>query len=86
MGSLFAAALPARLTPAEVAPYLAPCPQLCVSDRERAGRPVAQARGVHHGRDERRYRRVCAVFESTRRDTGETFLFIKLDFAVAVTG
>lgn len=37
------------------------------------------------GRTERRYRRVGAVFENTRRDTGETFLSIKLDFPVAVT-
>ena len=39
-----------------------------------------------NGRTERRYRRVGAVFGNTRRDTGETFLSIKLDFAVAVTG
>ena len=38
-----------------------------------------------NGRTERRYRRVGAVFENIRRDTGETFLSIKLDFPVAVT-
>ena len=38
-----------------------------------------------NGRTERRYTRVGAVFENTRRDTGETFLSIKLDFPVAVT-
>ena len=38
-----------------------------------------------NGRTERRFRRVGAVFENTRRDTGETFLSIKLDFPVAVT-
>jgi uncharacterized protein (DUF736 family) len=31
------------------------------------------------------YRRVGAVFENTKNDTGETFLSIKLDFPVAVT-
>ena len=31
------------------------------------------------------YRRVGAVFENTRRDTGETFLSIKLDFPVGAT-
>ena len=31
------------------------------------------------------YRRVGAVFENTKTDTGETFLSIKLDFPVAVT-
>ena len=40
---------------------------------------------TRQGRTERRYRRVGAVFENTRRDTGETFLSIKLDFPVAVT-
>ena len=32
------------------------------------------------------YRRVGAVFENARRDTGETFLSIKLDYPVGVTG
>ena len=40
---------------------------------------------MQDGRTERRYRRVGAVFENTSRDTGETFLSIKLDFLVAVT-
>ncbi|MEX0278577.1 MAG: hypothetical protein AB3N19_13740 [Ruegeria sp.] len=31
------------------------------------------------------YRRVGAVFENTKTETGETFLSIKLDFPVAVT-
>ena len=31
------------------------------------------------------YRRVGAVFENTRRDTGETILSIKLDFPVGAT-
>ena len=38
-----------------------------------------------NGRTERRYRRVGAVFENTRKETGEIFLSIKLDFPVAVT-
>ena len=37
------------------------------------------------GRTEKSYRRVGAAFENTRRDTGETFLSIKLDFPVGVT-
>ena len=37
------------------------------------------------GETQRRFRRVGAVFENTRRETGETFLSIKLDFPVAVT-
>lgn len=36
-------------------------------------------------RTERSFRRVGAVFENTKSDTGETFLSIKLDFPVAVT-
>ena len=31
------------------------------------------------------YRRVGAVFENARKDTGETFLSIKLDFPVGAT-
>lgn len=31
------------------------------------------------------FRRVGAVFENTRRDTGEVFLSIKLDFPVGAT-
>ena len=31
------------------------------------------------------YRRVGAVFENAKRDTGETFLSIKLDFPVGAT-
>ncbi len=31
------------------------------------------------------YRRVGAVFENARRETGETFLSIKLDFPVGAT-
>lgn len=31
------------------------------------------------------FRRVGAVFENTKNDTGETFLTIKLDFPVGVT-
>ena len=31
------------------------------------------------------YRRVGAVFENARRDTGEAFLSIKLDFPVGAT-
>ena len=37
------------------------------------------------GQDHTSYRRVGAVFENTKTDTGETFLSIKLDFPVAVT-
>ena len=37
------------------------------------------------GTERRSFRRVGAVFENTRRETGETFLSIKLDFPVAVT-
>ena len=38
-----------------------------------------------NGSTERRFRRVGAVFENTRQNTGETFLSIKLDFPVGVT-
>ncbi len=38
-----------------------------------------------NGRTERSFRRVGAVFENTRKETGETFLSIKLDFPVGVT-
>lgn len=38
-----------------------------------------------NGQTETRFRRVGAVFENTRRETGETFLSLKLDFPVAVT-
>ncbi len=37
------------------------------------------------GQEQTSYRRVGAVFENTKNDTGETFLSIKLDFPVAVT-
>lgn len=37
------------------------------------------------GKEQTTYRRVGAVFENTKNDTGETFLSIKLDFPVAVT-
>lgn len=37
------------------------------------------------GQEQTTYRRVGAVFENTKNDTGETFLSIKLDFPVAVT-
>ena len=37
------------------------------------------------GTEKTTYRRVGAVFENTKTDTGETFLSIKLDFPVAVT-
>ena len=40
---------------------------------------------TRNGRTERRFRRVGAVFENTRKETGETCLSIKLDFPVAVT-
>ena len=40
---------------------------------------------TRNGETQRRFRRVGAVFENTRRETGETFLSIKLDFPVAVT-
>ena len=38
-----------------------------------------------NGRTETRFRRVGAVFENARRETGEVFLSVKLDFPVAVT-
>ncbi len=37
------------------------------------------------GKDQTSFRRVGAVFENTRRVTGEIFLSIKLDFPVGVT-
>ena len=37
------------------------------------------------GQEKTSYRRVGAVFENNRRDTGEVFFSIKLDFPVAVT-
>ena len=37
------------------------------------------------GRTERSFKPVGFVFENTKRDTGETFLTIRLDFPVAVT-
>lgn len=37
------------------------------------------------GQEKTTYRRVGAVFENTKRDTGETYLSIKLDFPIAVT-
>ena len=37
------------------------------------------------GSEKTSFRRVGAVFENTRKETGETFLSIKLDFPVAVT-
>lgn len=37
------------------------------------------------GEEKISYRRVGAIFENTRRETGEIFLSIKLDFPVAVT-
>jgi uncharacterized protein (DUF736 family) len=37
------------------------------------------------GQEKTTYRRVGAVFENTRTETGEAFLSIKLDFPVAVT-
>jgi uncharacterized protein (DUF736 family) len=33
-----------------------------------------------NGTEKTTYRRVGAVFENTKRDTGETFLTLKLDF------
>lgn len=38
-----------------------------------------------NGQDVTRYTKVGAVFENTRRDTGEAFLSIKLDFPVGLT-
>ena len=38
-----------------------------------------------NGQEKTSYRRVGAVFENHRRDTGEVFLSIKLDFPVAVS-
>lgn len=38
-----------------------------------------------NGTDKTTYRRVGAMFENTKRDTGEIFYSIKLDFPVAVT-
>ena len=38
-----------------------------------------------NGKTETRFRRVGAVFENTRRETGEIFLSIKLDYPDAVT-
>jgi hypothetical protein len=38
-----------------------------------------------NGTEKTTYRRVGAVFENTKRDTGETFLTLKLDFPVGVT-
>lgn len=38
-----------------------------------------------NGTEQTAYRRVGAVFENTKRDTGETFLTVKLDFPVGVT-
>ena len=37
------------------------------------------------GQEKTTYRRVGAVFENTKAETGEAFLSIKLDFPVAVT-
>ena len=37
------------------------------------------------GQEKTTYRRVGAVFENKRTETGEAFLSIKLDFPVAVT-
>ncbi len=37
------------------------------------------------GKDQTSFRRVGAVFENTRNDSGEPFLSIKLDFPVAIT-
>jgi len=37
-----------------------------------------------NGTEKRRYTRVGAMFENTRKDTGEVFYSIKLDFPVAV--
>ena len=38
-----------------------------------------------NGTEKTTYRRVGAVFENTKRDTGGTFLTLKLDFLVGVT-
>jgi len=38
-----------------------------------------------NGTEKRRYTRVGAMFENTRKDTGEVFYSIKLDFPVAVS-
>ena len=38
-----------------------------------------------NGASQTAYRRVGAVFENAKKDTGETFLSIRLDFPVAVT-
>ena len=38
-----------------------------------------------NGKTETRFRRVGAVFENARRETGEVFLSVKLDFPIAVT-
>jgi hypothetical protein len=38
-----------------------------------------------NGTEKTTYRRVGAVFENTKRDSGETFLTVKLDFPVGVT-
>ncbi|MBB5224509.1 phage terminase large subunit-like protein [Amaricoccus macauensis] len=38
-----------------------------------------------NGQTETRFRRVGAIFENARRETGEVFLSVKLDFPVAVT-
>lgn len=37
------------------------------------------------GKDQTSYRRVGMAFENTKKDTGETFLSLKLDFPVGVT-
>ena len=37
------------------------------------------------GKEQTTFRRVGAIFENTKTDTGETFLSIKLDFPVGVT-
>lgn len=37
------------------------------------------------GKEQTTFRRVGAVFENTKNDTGENFLSIKLDFPVGVT-
>lgn len=37
------------------------------------------------GKEQTTFRRIGAVFENTKNDTGEIFLSIKLDFPVAVT-
>ena len=37
------------------------------------------------GKEQTTFRRVGAVFENTKTDTGEIFLTIKLDFPVGVT-